>query len=455
MRGKKYWQAAALGVVLAAGVFGAAAWHAEPRAEQSCAQDLPPLTGLRETSEAEPASCAPLLSWDKDTQAVVYELEVYADAAGKHRLYRTRQVYTNHYQLPVRDFAADWPEGKPLYWRVRSLGFDGEPVSAYSALAVLYTSARVPELDHPVIFTREDAGNGTTLLYPVYDWVGLAGAASYEIELYAGGAGQALANGLPPVAVLHADVTELYDAEPRLGTYSWRVRALDAAGAPLGTWSPLHTFRTEPADQWEVAVLGDSISHGGGHYSFSPSDFEFSWLSYLDFPALNLSASGDLSSMTRARFLRDVLPFHPRYLMIFTGTNSLRAGEDPAHVIDDLEQMKLLALSHGIAPIFLTLPPINPKNIAHVFDEPTAPDWQARFAAVNSYILSQAHIDVAAAFVCPEGVLPTKLALDGLHPDVDGKRIIGACVNEHWDEAKRDAAEQLEDYQEERESAGR
>lgn len=448
MRRLRYWKAAAAGVLLVAALFGAVSWQMGPRAEQARPSALAPLTGLSETSEEEPASYAPLLSWDKDTQAVVYEIEVYRDALAKHRIYRTRQVYTNHYQLPLRAFAENWPEGKPLYWRVRSIGFDGEAVSAFSKLAVLYPSACVPELDHPLIFAQNDTGNGTTLLYPVYNWVGLAGAARYEIELYAGHGDQALTSGLPPVAVLHSDVTELYDAEPRIGTYSWRVRALDGAGQPLGTWSPLQTFRTDPADAWEVAVLGDSISHGGGHYSFSPSDFEFSWLSYLDFPAVNLSASGDLSSMTLARFPRDVLPFHPRYLMIFTGTNSLRAGEDPEHVIDDLEQMKLLALSHGIAPIFLTLPPINPKNIQHVFAEPTARDWQERFETVNSYILSQAHIDVAAAFVCPDGVLPTELALDGLHPDVDGKRIIGECVNEHWAEAKRDAAEQLRAYQE-------
>ena len=154
--------------------------------------------------------------------------------------------------------------------------------------------------------------------------------------------------------------------------------------------------------------------------------------------------------MTLARFSRDVLPFHLRYLMIFTGTNSLRAGEDPARVIHDLEQMKVLALSHGIAPIFLTLPPINPANIQHVFGEPTAEDWQWRFEAVNEYICGQAHIDVAEAFVCPDGVLPTELALDGLHPDVDGKRIIGACVNEHWAEARRDADAQLRAYREAR-----
>ncbi len=111
--------------------------------------------------------------------------------------------------------------------------------------------------------------------------------------------------------------------------------------------------------------------------------------------------------------------------------------------------MKVLALANGIRPIFLTLPPINPRNIAHVFDEPTTPDWQMRFDRVNSYIRDQACVDAASAFVCPDGVLPTELALDGLHPDVDGKRLIGEQVNKEWEKAKRDAEAQYRAYAEE------
>ena len=168
MRRLRYWKAAAAGGLLVAAFFGAVSWQLGPRAEQARPSTLAPLTGLEESSEEAPLSYAPMLSWDKDTQAVVYELEVYADAAAKHRIFRTRQVYTNHYQLPLRTFAGKWL-GKPLYWRVRSLGFDGEPVSAYSKLATLYTAETVPELDHPLILAQSDTGNGTTLLYPVYD----------------------------------------------------------------------------------------------------------------------------------------------------------------------------------------------------------------------------------------------------------------------------------------------
>ena len=449
MRGTEGRALLALVIVLVSAALGF--WWQGPRAEQAKTPVAEGLTGLKETTEAAPAAFAPLLSWDKDTQAVVYEIEFYSapDAKREHRLYATRAVYTNHYNAPLREIAGAYLGKQPIYWRVRSIGFDGEPLSKWSKFATLYTSEDEKDFDRPVIFSEYGKENGTTLLYPVYDWIGIAGAAGYTLELYEGTPEAAAAGKASLVETMQSDVTELYDREPRIGTYAWRVRAVDAGGAYLGEWSEFNEMRAEPSDHWAVAVLGDSISHGGGHYSYSPADFEFSWLSYLDFPAINLSSSGDLASMTRERFERDVLPFHPKYLMIFTGTNSLRAGEDPGDVIRDLEMMKVLALQNNIRPIFLTLPPINPKNIAHVFDEPTVDDWQERFDRVNAYLRAQACIDVAAAFVCPDGVLPTELALDGLHPDVNGKRLIGERVNADWKKATAAAEAQYRAYQEE------
>lgn len=60
---------------------------------------------------------------------------------------------------------------------------------------------------------------------------------------------------------------------------------------------------------WKAAVYGDSISHGGGHLSFGPADLAYSYESYLDFPSINLSQSGDTSEAMVMRFEKDVLPF--------------------------------------------------------------------------------------------------------------------------------------------------
>ena len=246
-----------------------------------------------------------------------------------------------------------------------------------------------------------------------------------------------------PIETLTSDMAEIYDPQAHYGSapFYWRVRSFDGEGNPMGQWSRVRSFRTDPADDWQVAVLGDSISHGGGHFSYSPAVFSFSWLHYLDFPAINLSQSGDTSGMTVERFDRDVLPFHPRYLIIMTGSNSLRAGEDTDAVIADLETMRQRCLENGICPILVTLPAINPENIDHVFEEPTADDWQERFDAVNAYIRTP------AAIPTQDGLLPTQYALDGLHPDANGKALMGAYVNSVWPGVKAAADQELEEYE--------
>ena len=101
---------------------------------------------------------------------------------------------------------------------------------------------------------------------------------------------------------------------------------MDDNDKPLGPFTDPLPLRTNPNDNWEIGTLGDSISHGGGDLSYSPSDWEYSYQYYLDFDSINLSESGDTSAATLDRFDKDVLPFHVKYLIIMTGSNSLGAG---------------------------------------------------------------------------------------------------------------------------------
>ena len=120
------------------------------------------------------------------------------------------------------------------------------------------------------------------------------------------------------------------------------------------------------------------------------------------------------------------------------GTNSLRAGVSAVEVIAALDELKKRCLANDIRPIFLTLPPINPENIARAFDEPTTDDWQTQFSLVNTFLRTEVHIDVAASFSA-QPLLPTELALDGLHEDVLGKQLIAQTVNRAWQQAKQEA----------------
>lgn len=196
----------------------------------------------------------------------------------------------------------------------------------------------------------------------------------------------------------------------------------------MGEWSLPQEMHTAPSDHWKVAVFGDSISHGGGHLSFSPADFSYSYESYLDFPSINLSESGDTSKMMVDRFQKDVVPFHPDYLLVMGGTNSLRAGVSPDSVISDLKEIQKEARDHGMTPILMTLPPINPASIEKAFQEPTYEGWRDSFAQVNDFIRTQPHIDTAAPFAQMDEI-PEWLALDGLHGDWNMKRIMASVIN--------------------------
>lgn len=426
------------------------------RHEASSQLLTPPPAGLRATTAETPLSYSPILTWQTDDEAVMYEIEFFtkkpehisSSKISSQAAFRTRSVYQNAYNAPLEEFAADQlgnPEA-PIYWRVRAIDFNGTPYTPFSELVPLYTSPNLPRMNAPVLTAEYGGPKGETLLYPVYTWIGQANAASYEVDIYA--ENPEVNPDAAPIETLTTTMAEIYDPEPHYGSepFYWRVRSFDGEGQPLGDWSEVRSFRTSPDDNWQVAVLGDSISHGGGHYSYSPAVFSFSWLHYLDFPSINLSESGDTSGMTAERFERDVLPFHPAYLIIMTGSNSLRAGEDTDAVIADLESIRQRCLENGIRPILVTLPAIHPANIEHVFDEPTADDWEDRFEAVNAYIRTHTYIDMAMAIPTKDGELPTQYALDGLHPDANGKALMGAYVNSVWPEVKAEADEEMQEY---------
>ena len=187
-----------------------------------------------------------------------------------------------------------------------------------------------------------------------------------------------------------------------------------------------------------ILFFGDSITHGGGGLSYGPSDPAFSYQNYLSFPCLNLGRSGDTSETMLARFEEDILPFSPKYLIILGGSNSLRGGTPAEQVISELTQIGEKCRKYGIRPIFLTLPPINPENIQLAFQEGTVEDWQVRFAIVNAFIRRQRYfIDIAPAMTDENGLLPTGLSLDGIHPDAPGKQIMADIINRNWSRVTR------------------
>lgn len=387
-----------------------------------------------------PASNAPLLTWEKDLNAVYFELELFdhipenlsASELSNEHLYYTATIYTHAVQLDLKQIAPQYLGKKPLYWRVRSMDFDRNPSSLFSDLEVLYANDTPSPMQSPMPNAEYNQHNGATILYPAYDFIPNVHATQFEIEVT--DAPPENPNGIEPsvhrIFSRIINSNELYDPYPRIGTYYWRVRGLDNNGNPVGVYCDAQMYRNEPSDNWEFAILGDSISHGGGHLSFGPEDWEYSYAYYLDFPVINLSHSGDTSTTMVERFNADVLPFHPKYLLIMCGTNSIRAGVPAENVIADIKTIQQKCYDNNITPILLTLSTINPHNIKKVFDEGTSDNWLKNLETVNRYIRSQPHIDTAATLNSP-GILPTYYSMDGLHGDIPAKKLYAQAINEN------------------------
>jgi len=389
-----------------------------------------------------PAPNIPLLTWTIVPGAVYYEIEFLSELAenpndtlpSRYQISSSREVFTNAYSINFSNYP-----GTHLYWRVRALDYSGDPLGVFSDVSSLFIDHTLSQILKPVSNTGYALANVPMPLYPVYSWYPIAGAVTYEIELTE--APPENPNDIKPSEhqirhfIIQGGATDCYDEEALLtpGTYYWRVRGLDQNGNSVGVYSDAETFTVDLTVGSYAGTLGDSITHGGGAISYSPADVEYSFQTYLAFPTINLGKSGDTTETMLARFNNDVLPYHPKFLIIMGGSNSLRGGIPATQVIQELTAMRDKSLAHGIRPIFLTLPPINPLAISLAFDEETMPDWQEQFNAVNYFIRSQRYyIDLEPYFMGANHELPAYYAIDGLHLDIEGKKLMGLIINANW-----------------------
>ena len=396
--------------------------------------------------EDHPASLMPFLLWHSMPNAVLYEVEILsappAQEGGtalspQNHLTSTRSVFTNGWQADLRAYRSY----KRLYWRVRALGLKHEPLGEFSEAQPLYLdeSAEIP--NHPIPNTFDQVTNFRQPLYPVYQWIPLNGVTRYEVELLTEPPAQpngTLADPQRAWAQTINDTNSIYDeyARPYAGVYYWRVRGIDNENTTVGTWSDLASFTVDSLDDRHVyaVALGDSITHGGGAISSSPAFLEYSYTTYLTFDCINLGRSGDTAHSTLERFEQDVVPLHPANVLIMTGSNSLRAiGVTAQDIIDDLDELQKKCLAHNMRPIFLTLLPLNPERITLAFHSETDRSWYWKLQVVNTWIRTQAfYVDIEPYFYdTQKHILNPLLSTDGLHPDIDGKRMMAEAINEH------------------------
>ena len=269
-------------------------------------------------------------------------------------------------------------------------------------------------------------------IYMVYSWIPSKDADHYEIQLIKG---DEIVREFMTEYHPQDDNFDYYDPDPVLedGEYFWRVRGLTPDNQVITNWSERNDGNSfivrKPA---RFCAIGDSITHGGGSISVPPSTAVYNWETYCPLPVKNLGKSGDTTEQILQRFDEDVLPFKPEVLFIMAGVNDYRNGILGWHSVTNLKLIREKCEMNDITPVFITPTPVNPRIMRKVkFVEPPQPDWQQHMDYICDWVRGQDfYIDVAEEFVDENGDLREDLAVDGLHPDAEGKEIIGRAVGD-------------------------
>ena len=347
------------------------------------------------------------LYWAIVPNAVKYE--IFIEGA-------TFYAYTNGIEIPVNNLNAKF--------QVNAISLDGATLENKLPIVDIDTNPTSPRT------TTEFDKMNYPPIYPVYSWIPTSGADHYEIELIKD---DKIIRRYFTQGQSQDDDFDLYDKQPVLdeGEYFWRVRALTQDERPITQWSEKNSSNSfSVKHQIRFCALGDSITHGGGSISVPPSTVMYNWETYCAIPIKNLGRSGDTTAELLARFDNDVLPFRPEVLFIMAGVNDYRANIDAWQSVENLEAISRKCEQNGITPVFLTPTPLNPAQIQKVhFVEAPPAAWQENQRIICDWIRAQKYfIDVNEKLTDDEGNLIDSLSVDGLHPDADGKRLIGEAV---------------------------
>jgi lysophospholipase L1-like esterase len=376
------------------------------------------------------------ITWPLVADAVGYELEItdqYLPPGQTIAL--ARHVITDvTVQTTGTELSGELlPKVATLWWRVRAVDVQGQPLTDFTESKHLSEGEINPQAPLPVMSYPDERA---VPLYPAYSWIPSLNAAGYDVEiLNVSLSVNERSQQNQQIAWYHVAGGISFDCYDwhsyrTAGTYYWRVRAVDDFGQALGTWSSCTAFAVT-TQGYAAAALGDSITHGGGAISSPPGTPIYDWTQSVTVPVKNLGRSGDTTDALIARFDQDVLPFHPAILIIAGGINDVRDGTDASQIINNLCVIKQKCLARDITPVFVTLAPINPQKIATIIGAPLPPQWQHNWRAVNAWILNQPNsVDTASLLKNAQGLLPDRLSADGLHPDSEGKRVIGQAISQ-------------------------
>ena len=146
---------------------------------------------------------------------------------------------------------------------------------------------------------------------------------------------------------------------------------------------------------------------------------------------INRGISGQTTSQMLVRFHQDVIDLNASVVVILAGTNDIAGNTGPISVPDieaNLASIAELARAHNIRVIFSSVLPIHnytpqsqdffaQRSPAKILELNT---WLKNYCATNNAV----YLDYFQATVDPQGLMKKDLAVDGLHPNGTGYKLM-------------------------------
>lgn len=200
---------------------------------------------------------------------------------------------------------------------------------------------------------------------------------------------------------------------------------LDRANQRLRDWANLGRYRDDNAKisapasgENRVVFLGDSITDGWKLAEYFPGK-----------PYVNRGISGQTTPQMLIRLRSDVLAHKPKVVVILAGTNDIAGNTGPMTletIQNNYASIAELLRAHGIRVVFASVLPIHDYGRNKV-SERRSPDniralndWLKRYCAEQKHV----YLDYYSRMLDDKGMLRAELAGDGLHPNVDGYKIM-------------------------------
>ena len=138
---------------------------------------------------------------------------------------------------------------------------------------------------------------------------------------------------------------------------------------------------------------------------------------------VNLGVNGDGTRGMNERMITEVTPKEPDHVIIWGGIHDLFGGRTPIHVLENLEQMYMMARAQDIEPIACTLTSVTYQEVI-----------VSTIRELNSLIRQYCEenrirlADIFRVMSNESGLLLEEYSSDGLHLNNDGNKRIAETI---------------------------